>query len=93
VTLLCKGVVFFHIWFTLEAWWPDEADFERPSRPDRAQALKQTHTNAAAYDTWVREQVQEAMDDPRPSIEHADVMKKAQARVEAMRKGKRAAKA
>ena len=79
--------------FSLEAWRPDEADFERPSRPDRAQALKQTHTNAAAYDTWVREQVQEAMDDPRPSIEHADVMKKAQARIEAMRKGKRATKA
>jgi len=76
--------------FSLEAWRPGEADSERPSRPDRAQALKQTHTSAAAYDTWVRGQVQESMDDPRPSIEHADVMKKAQTRIEAMRKGGRA---
>jgi hypothetical protein len=76
--------------FSLEAWRPGEAAFERPSRPDRAQALKQTHTSAAAYETWVRAQVQESMDDPRPSIEHAEVMKKAQTRIEAMRKGGRA---
>lgn len=76
--------------FSLEAWRPDEVEFERKSRPDRAQAMKQTHASAAAYDKWVREQITEAIDDPRPSIEHGDVMKKAQARVEAMRKGKRA---
>jgi hypothetical protein len=78
--------------FSLEAWRPGEADLERPSRPDRAQALKRTHMNAA-YDNWVREQVQEVIDDPRPSIEHADVMQRAQARVQAMRKGKRATRA
>lgn len=44
----------------------------------------------AAYEKWLREQVQESIDDPRPSIEHEDVMKVALARVEAMRKGKRA---
>jgi hypothetical protein len=76
--------------FSLEAWRPDEVEFERQSRPDRAQALKATHASAAAYDTWVRQQVQEAIDDPRPTIAHEDVMKKAHARIEAMRKGKRA---
>ena len=76
--------------FSLEAWRPDEVEFERQSRPDRAEAMKQTHANAAAYDKWVRAQVQEAIDDPRPTIAHEDVMKKANARIEAMRKGKRA---
>jgi hypothetical protein len=75
--------------FSLEAWRPDEADVERQGRPDRAEAMKLTHANAAAYDRWVREQVQEAVDDPRPAIAHEDVMKKAGARIEAMRKGRR----
>ena len=52
--------------------------------------MKATHASAAAYDKWVRQQVQEAIDDPRPPVAHDDVMKKAEARIEAMRKGKRA---
>jgi hypothetical protein len=43
------------------------------ARPDRAEALKKTH-EAAAYDAWFRQQVQEALDDPRPGIPH-EVMK------------------
>jgi hypothetical protein len=39
-------------------------------RPDRAEAMKATHANAAAYDKWLREQVQEAINDPRPTIAH-----------------------
>ncbi|RKP49359.1 hypothetical protein [Trinickia fusca] len=76
--------------FSLEAWRPDETESERKSRPDRAQAMRQTHASAAAYEKWVRAQVKEAIDDPRPSIEHSEVMKKAQARIAAMGKGKRA---
>lgn len=76
--------------FSLEAWRPDEVGFERQSRPDRAEAMKATHASAAAYDKWLREQVQEAIDDPSPAVAHEDVMKKAEARIEAMRKGKRA---
>ncbi|MFL9903314.1 hypothetical protein PQR71_35160 [Paraburkholderia fungorum] len=60
------------------------------SRPDRAEAMKATHASAAAYDKWVRQQVQEAIDDPQPPVAHEDVMKKAGARIEAMRKGRRA---
>jgi len=75
--------------FSLEAWRPDEIEFDRQSRSDRAEAMKATHASAAAYDKWVRQQVQEAIDDPRPTIAHDDVMKKAEARIEAMRKGKR----
>lgn len=76
--------------FSLEAWRPDEVEVARQNRPDRARAMKATHASAAAYDTWVRQQVQEAIDDPRPTIAHDDVMSKADARIEAMRKGKRA---
>ncbi|MFM0472314.1 antitoxin PaaA2 family protein [Paraburkholderia strydomiana] len=76
--------------FSLEAWRPDETGFERPGRPDRAEAMKATHASAAAYDKWVHQQVQEAIDDPRPTVAHEDVMKKAEARIEAMRKGRRA---
>jgi hypothetical protein len=76
--------------FSLEAWRPDEVGSGRQSRPDRAGAMKATHASAAAYDKWVRQQVQEAIDDPRPAIAHEDVMKKAEARIEAMSKGRRA---
>lgn len=44
---------------------------------------------AAAYDQWLREQMQEAIDDPRPSLDHEAVMKTALVRVDAMRKGQR----
>jgi hypothetical protein len=76
--------------FSLAAWRPDEVESGRPGRPDRAEAMKATHASAAAYDKWVRQQVPEAIDDPRPPIAHEDVMEKAEARIEAMRKGKRA---
>lgn len=42
------------------------------SRPDRAVAMKHAH-EAAAYDKWFRAQVQEALDDPSPSISHEQV--------------------
>ncbi|WP_168788492.1 hypothetical protein [Paraburkholderia aromaticivorans] len=76
--------------FSLEAWRPDEVGSRRQSGPDRAEAMKATHASAAAYDEWVRQQVQEAIDDPRPTVAHDDVMEKASARIEATRKGKRA---
>lgn len=55
-----------------QKWRPEDQAFERTSRPDRAAALKEAHS-AAAYDKWFREQVQQALDDPRPSIPHAEV--------------------
>ncbi|MGS0892771.1 antitoxin PaaA2 family protein [Burkholderia stagnalis] len=55
----------------------DASDFDpvaagRATRPDRAAALKAAH-EAAAHDRWFREQVQQALDDPRPSIPDAEV--------------------
>jgi hypothetical protein len=57
--------------FDVDAMNYDPARTDR-TRPDRAEALKQTH-EAAAYDKWFREQVQSALDDPRPSVRHDEV--------------------
>ncbi|MGQ8708738.1 antitoxin PaaA2 family protein [Serratia sp. TSA_198.1] len=40
-------------------------------RPDRSVALKRAH-QAAAYEEWLREQVQASMDDSRPALSHDD---------------------
>jgi hypothetical protein len=43
-------------------------------RPDRAAAMKDAH-EAAAYDKWLKAEIQEAIDDPSPSIPHDEVMR------------------
>lgn len=43
------------------------------------------HARAYAYDQWFRAQVQEAIDDPRPSIPHDQVMANVRARLESIR--------
>lgn len=47
--------------------------------------MKAAH-EAAAYDKWFREQVQEAIDDPRPSIPNAEVKKHFAARRKELQK-------
>lgn len=54
-------------------------------RPDRAEAMKKAH-QAAAYDKWLKEQVQEAIDDPRPSVPNEEVKRRFAGRREALRK-------
>lgn len=39
-----------------------------------------------AYDAWFRAKVQEALDDPRPAVPHAQVMQEAQALIDAKRR-------
>ncbi|WP_373997161.1 hypothetical protein [Duganella sp. SG902] len=41
---------------------------------------------AAEYDAWVRQQIQEALDEPRPGIPHSAVKKKFAARRAALLK-------
>lgn len=45
----------------------------------------QAHEQAEGYDSWFREQVQQALNDPRPAIQHDEAM----AKLEAMLKKKR----
>ena len=56
----------------------------KSTRADSSERMKRAH-EAAAYDTWFRAQVQEAIDDPRPSIPHEQVMTDAQAVIDAKR--------
>lgn len=44
------------------------------NRPDRAEAMKSAH-QAAAYNKWLKAEVQEAIDDTSPAIPHGKVMK------------------
>ena len=47
-------------------------DITRRKRTDAAERMKHAHA-AADYDKWFRAQVQESIDDPRPSIPHEEV--------------------
>jgi len=53
-------------------WNPDEKDMSR-SRESQAEAMREAH-QAAAYSRWVAAEIREAIDDPRPSISHDEVM-------------------
>lgn len=59
-------------------------------RIDASDRMKHAH-ETAAYDKWFRAQVQAALDDPRPSIPHARVMKEMRSAIAAARKAKHAA--
>lgn len=56
------------------------------TRPDQAAAMKKAH-EAAAHSKWLKEQIQAAIDDPRPSIEHDQVMKNVDAKLASLKKG------
>lgn len=58
--------------FNVDAANYDPATASTNRRPDRTEALKRAH-EAAAYDTWFREQVQASIDDPRPSLSDEEV--------------------
>lgn len=45
-----------------------------------------TEEDAANYDRWFRAKVQEAVDDPRPSLPHDEAMAHVAALIEAKRK-------
>lgn len=49
----------------------------------------QVHQQAEDYDRWFSEQVQQALDDPRPALPHDEAM----AKLEAMLKEKRTLRA
>lgn len=56
-----------------------------------AERLRAAH-EAAAYKTWLAQEVQEAIDDDAPSIPHAEVMASVQAVIDKARKTKKAGK-
>ena len=50
------------------------------TRPDSAAKLRQAH-QAAAYDQWLRNEVQEALDDTSPTVPHAKAMRQIRAAI------------
>lgn len=72
--------------FEVDASNYDPDGKKKTTRPDRAEALKRAH-EAAAYDAWFREQVQAAIDDPRPALSHEEAKSLFAARKKALLKG------
>ena len=65
--------------FDASDWNPAEKVVNR--RDDaRAQVLRGAH-EAAAYNQWLAAEIQEAVDDPRPSMPHDEVMARMDARI------------
>lgn len=60
--------------FDVDAVNYDSEGGDTYKRPDRAEAMKKAH-EAAAYDKWLKAEIQEAIDDPSPSIPHDEVMR------------------
>ena len=61
-------------------WNPDQKEVSQ-NRDSRAQAMRQAH-EAAAYNHWLVGEIQEAIDDPRPSVPHDKVMARMDALIE-----------
>lgn len=65
--------------FDASDWNPAEKVVNR--RDDaRAQVLRGAH-EAAAYNQWLAAEIQEAIDDPRPSVPHDEVVARMDARI------------
>lgn len=70
IVLRDLGIVLAQIDIT--NWDPDQKDMSR-SRESRGQALRGAH-EAAAYNQWLANEIQEALDDPRPSVPNEEVL-------------------
>ncbi len=76
--------------FEVDAVDYDPAALKTTSRrPDRAVAMKSAH-EAAAYNKWLKAEIQEAIDDTSPSIPHEEVMQDVRALIAQARAAKRA---
>lgn len=62
----------------------DVASLAAKTRPDTSAAMKKAH-EAAAYDKWLKAEVQEAIDDTSPTIPHDEVARNVRAAIKAVR--------
>lgn len=56
-----------------QRWRPEDVEFERKSRPDRAEVLKAAHQALSRTD-WLQQKLAKSAADQRPRIEHDQVM-------------------
>ena len=68
--------------FDASEWNPAEKE-ETAGNRGRADAMRKAH-QAAAYTEWLAAEIQESIDDPRPSIPHDDVMAEMDADIAAL---------
>jgi hypothetical protein len=72
--------------FALEQWRPQEADFERRTRPDVARAMKAKHQWSEAFGKLYDAEVAASLADPRPNVSHEEVEQEAATRRAALMK-------
>jgi hypothetical protein len=65
--------------FDASEWNPAERE-PAPGSSGRAEALRKAH-QAAAYSEWLAAEIQDAINDPRPSIPHDEVMAEMKAEI------------
>lgn len=66
--------------FDASEWNPAEREPVERSSDNRARALRKAH-EAAAYNEWLATEIEETIDDPRPSIPHDEVIARMDARI------------
>ena len=77
--IVLRGVGIDFIQIDATNWNPNQKDMSR-SRQNCADAMREAH-EAAAYNQWLAAEIQEAIDDPRSSIPHDEVMARMDARI------------
>ena len=77
--IVLRGVGIDFIQIDATNWNPNQKDMSR-SRQNCADAMREAH-EAAAYNQWLAVEIQEAIDDPRSSIPHDEVMARMDARI------------
>lgn len=65
--------------FDASEWSPAEKE-ETAGNRGRADAMRKAH-QAVAYSAWLVAEIQESIDDPRPSLPHNEVMARMDARI------------
>ena len=70
--------------FDVDALNWDADSLTTRTRPDASEAMKKAH-EAAAYDKWLKAEVQEAIDDTSPTIPHDEVVRNVRAAIKAVR--------
>jgi hypothetical protein len=68
-----------------QQWRPEDHEFERKPRPDRAEAMKAAH-EALSHTDWLREKLARSAADARPRVSHEQVMNDAQSLIDQKRK-------
>jgi len=67
-------------------WRPEDQEYERRQRPDRAEAMKAAH-EALSHSDWLREKLAKSAADPRPRVPHKEIMSEARERINQKLKG------